>query len=766
MTMELPAGRGLHAATLTSQRRILVGTSALLALTTVVASALGVWDQVTTNQRLLLLVAACLILTGVWLLRVGRREIPASALLVLGVGSLTALPILAPAQSPPWVAIFALVLYTAAIIVLTGSAWSARLTIAVAPMYLAVLWLWQPSGILPLGLQYANGVISYISMLLAVGGLYLADRILRARAHAADDRLAASIAADEENAEIAAQDSLWRSTVARIHETTLNTIRSVLTVERLDRDLLREVLTASTGLTWKPPTRMLTHPTTADVLSLALVQPEVARVLRLPQPASRLPIATPCLRPASAAVIEIAHNAIRHGSAEGITVTFRQERDNSVIILTAPEAAFDDTRRQGFGMRRILTEDLTRVGARACRSTTDSTVRYHLRLPKPVSPLSQLASSAPVSPSDSRLLTGAALAGLAGGGCCYLILISPKFGWQAMLGAVLGVLCWVLVLHHMARGSLLTGRTGYFVAAAATGLAWWVLSSTGQTNLLLITANSIGQIVVLTCLWSTRGPAVLAGSVGLLTIITVTSLTPPASRDLIVTGLAATIPGVLVLVISTALGSVITSRSRRMDLELTLAGIHARAQASARIVMSNALAELIAHANDLLEQVAEGRALSNSTRVELAGCEAAIRVRLQAPQPIPGGFWEVACAVADASAQAGTPVVVDLIDPVPTSAPVPEPVRAALIALACHRNVTPPTLQLLKDYEEESLVLTVDSAAAAARLTEERRAELERGCHGQVRLFVDPTVDARVAVSVVRALSKPPPRSLTRGLGR
>lgn len=758
MTIAPAAARGLHAAALASQRRIIVVTCALLAVGSAVSAALTVWEWVTSNQRLLLLISACLSLLGIWLLQVDARGIPASGLLAFGVGSLTALPILAPTGSPPWIALFALIFYTAAIIVLTGSPWSARLAVAIAPIYLAALWLWQPSGILPIGLQFANGLLSYCSMLLAVGGLWLADRTVRARARTADERFAASVSAYADNAAIAAQDALWRSTVARIHETTLNTVRSVLDVAQLDRTMLRDVLTSYTKSAPSPPTRALTHPTTSDVLALARERPEVARVLRLPQPMAALPIASQCLGPASAAVVEVVHNAIWHGAAGEVTVNLRQERDDAVIVLTASGAAFDDTRRQGVGTRRILTDDLARVGARAARSTTDSTATYHLRLPKPSSPLSQLMSATPASPSDTRFLLGAVLAGLACGGSGYLVLFTPALGWQAMVGAAFGLLCCFVVLQHMARGALLTGGTGYLIAAAAAGLAWWVVPITGPTSqLLLAAANSIGQIVLLTCVWSSRGPAILAACAGLLTTVTVTALATPASRELIVAGLMATVPGALVVIVSTTLGGVVSRRSRRLHLELDLAEVQLRAQTSARIVMSNALAVLVAHADDLLQQVADGRALSDSTRVELAGCEAAIRVRLQAAQPTPGGFWEVACAITDASAQAGQPVAVDLIDPVPTSAPVPDAIRAALIGLACHRSATPATLQLLQDDEEETLVLTVDSAAAAARLTEDQRAALERFCGGEIQLHMDPTARSRVAVSIVRPISEPPP---------
>ena len=675
MTLD-PAGPEVRALFIT-RRWILTMLSCLLVLVAT-RGAVNHWPQLSAQEHVALVVSIGLAVAGaVFGGRPALLWLSDAAVLVL---ALTAL--LAPVGSPPWLPMPNVASYVAFIAITLTSRRVGLVLACAGAAFVALIWAHRPTNIVVSALELWGGWIVVAQILATALATWwawnavareaaMADRDFRRQARAAE----VSIAQQE-------RARLWRAEAARLHESVLNSIRYVLATPHPDRDRLAEQLAlaaASPQLPEQPDAC-----TVEQLIAAVMADPVAGQVVRPPaaQRAARLQPDT--FEVARAALVEIARNAVRHGSATQVDLSYEVDRASGLTIRSRDNGTgLSAQARPGIGMGTVLADSLESVGGSVVvAAVPDGGTHVTLTVPLAESSDRFAGLRRVYSPFDKgRLLITAPLAGSFCVGIIYFLLLTPfatksgERGIEYLVAAVAGIVGAALAASLVVRRQHVSALTGLGLIMLPA-IVPWALSTTGhgcgEAAILAAVVNVAGFAVVTIAAWS----GVLPGVAGVLTWATGTvmmaSHLPSACRDGINLALANSLLVIPVALVGTYVGVRTHQRAADRLNQARRRELREQSRAETAIDLNESLFGAAEEAVLLLSSVSRGAPVDDSLRGELEAVDARIRAAIQVDSTLAGGFAVLAKGLVDAATIAGVAVEVRAIGASADPRPLPQ----------------------------------------------------------------------------------------------
>jgi anti-sigma regulatory factor (Ser/Thr protein kinase) len=651
----------------------------------------------------------------------------------------------APPSGPAWIALGVSVSHVIYGLVLLLPARIAPVAIPLGCVALALVWSWQPGNVVPGALAVAGGWISVVSLAVSASALWFVWQALLRRAVADDTRLAEL--ADGIQREITSQERsrLWRSTVVAVHERLLSTLRYVLQTDTLDRAGLAQ-LVAPDGLKH-------TRPSTIDLdddVRTATAARMAADIIRIDPSALDLPLSDETRLAARAAIVECALNAVLHASATEVHVAASRHHNRCIITVSDDGTGIDPEATPGLGWTTTLGVGLAAVDGlwSAARDGGRTVITIDVpRLPE---------ESRPAFVEDGfqqgRALMSATLIALGVVGIAFdaIVAVTSVQGWPLLGTAVLATLGAFVLVSRGRRPGLAAS------SAVLSGLAAipWLMALTRPSPELAPTLaaglTTAGYALIAVGMWS-RWWQWLVGTVAWAGGVLLVARVDGGDDQLpIAVALINCLIIVPVVIIVSATG---TRRYRRNQEAAALEreSMNREAiRANSALAINQHLSACIAQAEDIIDRLAQGAELDESSRHQVACLEGLIRATIQVDPATSGEFAQVAARLVNAAFSQSIPARVGTLLSSANAEPLdPEVMLALETAIRSQEAVT---LRTLTDGVEDHLSLELSDTDPTARAALDRL-RLLAGSHVDIQITQEP--GGRSIVMVSRPIGAP-----------
>lgn len=716
-----PGGEGVSGpetrALFATRRWLLPMLTGLLVLVTVV-SAVTRWTQLSSVEHGAVAVAAGLVVAGAVM---GRR--PAWLMLSLaGPFVLVLTALLAPVGSPPWIPMPNVITYSLGFATLMVSRWLGAVLVPVAPAVLAMLWARQPSNIISGPLQLAGGWITVAQVAATCLAVWWAWWTLRDRALFADrdfldrQRNAESSLAQQERAR------LWRETAVRIHESVLNSIRYVLTSDTIDRERLARQLDAPSAA----PEGGAAQATTIDqLLSEVLADPIASALVRIPESRVRGSLSPEVFAACRAALVEIAHNAQRHGGATSLALGFEVDGAGLLTVVAVDDGAGLPSRVQpGIGTSTLLATDLRDVGGSAAIGPAPGGgTQVVITVPATVESSGRSRRASWQLFDQGRALISWPLAAACAVGVAYYFLLDPfrgldrTGGFHYWLSIVCGVTASGLAVLIAGRRRRLPPLLGVVLVLVPAFVPWFLRTAEygcGDAANLAAVLNIAGFAVIAIAVWG----GLLPGVVGVLTwtagIAIVTTHVPADCRQYVTLALANSLLIIPIALLASWVGVASGRRADERVQQVRRQELVEQSRAQTALDLNVELFDAVTEASSVLADLAAGRPLDHDVRRHLEAVDARIRVAIQVDATAAGAMARLARTAVDEAFAAGRPVEVRAIVGSTDHEPLPDQVGAAVTSALVACVGLQPQLQVFTDGTYDYLSAVIDDAGVQA----------------------------------------------------
>ena len=584
-----------------------------------------------TDRALLVIGAVCLILgwflsrrpLGLWL--VAAAPLCLVLATVLNTGSPSAGQWVALGVSMGHVT-YAIVLLTPRLVGLAG--------VVVAPMVLALVWADRPTNVVPGALDVMGGWFAVLSLFASAGILWFVWNALLRQARADDTRLLALTVRIAREVEVQERSRMWRSTVVKVHERLLSTLRYLLQTETLDRDGLRALAHLDRG-------DESTQDLAADVREATAAR-IAAGIVRADPSAMELPITEEARLAVRAAIVECALNAVLHGGATDVHVSGRVEDGYCAYEVSDNGTGIYEGATPGLGWTTTLDEGLEAVGGMwSVKREIDRTV-ITVRVPK-------VASNA-ATPfvadgfQQGRVLISAPLMafGLVGMAYSIIVALTSARGWPLLLDCVVATLAAVVIVARRRQPSLAASSA---VIAGLAAIPWLMTAAqpvADDAAAVVAGVTTAGYAVIAVGVWS-RWWQWTAGLIAwALGVLLTTRVAAEGGALPIIVALVNCLVIVPVVVVVASIGSHRYQRAQAaLALERDAMNREALRANSAQLIDQH-LAACVAQADSIIAALAHGADLDDDLRHEVQCLEGLIRATIQVDPVDAGEFTRVA----------------------------------------------------------------------------------------------------------------------------
>jgi len=701
------SARGPETSALMALRRwvVLVSASAVVG-TAVLASSYELTRISALEERLVLL--------SLGLLALAWASLLASPRLLWAAPGATAVLVITAVVSPPtssdWLPLVSASSYTAyyvALLLPLRLAWAA---VPVGGALLAWAWSGRPANAISGALELLGGWPSVLQVMLGAAGLVWAWRVLRREALAADAALERVEARTEDAIRRSERSRVWRSAATRVHESVLNTIRYVAAVDSVDRERLLDQLDVDLAPPEQGPARRRLSELRDDLAADPDVRAAVV-VTALPD----VEAAADTVDVVRGAVLELARNAVRHGSAGRITVSARLRGGRLEVRVTDDGAGLAEPSRPGVGLTTVLAsrvEDLGGTWSMGPAPAGGTDVAFAVPLD------SDGPAARPGSFDQGRLLLTAPIAAQSVSVVIFLVALMSVAEPDVVLGAVATALAVCVSIAIVLRRRRVAAWTALLLAVAPVSVPFLLLTSQwscDETSAVAPVVNASGFALVVLLVWSRPlligVPTVALWAAGALAL---TVEFPADCREAVSLATLNSLVGLpsILLVVAVALSAFRRAADRAAGARLEEAAAEERSRAAADL--DSALHDAVAQAVDVLRRVADQGAPDGSARQALAVADGRIRAAIQLD---PASAGTLALAVRDGVERAaahGRPVTVRALLTSDDRRPVPPGLHRALTDLLGAPGVPVPTVQAFTDGLADHVSLRVGPAALAA----------------------------------------------------
>ena len=698
-------------------RRWLDTMLALVLVAVAASRAIPSWAELTTTDQVGLFAAVLLVLAGAVL----GSTFPFLWLCPAGLLALAATALVAPHGSPAWIPMPNAASYAAYIAITLVGRRTGLVLLLVGPALVETVWLLQPSNIVANSMALWGGWIVAGQVLASSFATWWAWNSLLDSARTSD----ADFRDREERAEKSLREQerarVWRTAAARVHESLLNTIRYVLEATSLDRDRLATELQRQ-GLA-PEVVRAGAVPTSQLLLSQVLADPDAAQILRLPTHYDEFEMSPEVFEATRNALVEVAHNSVRHGSATELRMTFDIDGDGRLTIHAMDNGSGLSKQSQpGIGSTQVIRDALTAVGGSVSLSPSPQR-GVDAKITVPVSPISSDRASRYLNTVDTsfdqgRYLFSLPLAAGATWGILYFIIIGSlrpldRTGgahfWLTIVCGIAGSLIAMYVTSRRWKPGMITGLGLTMIPA----LVPWFLRTSDYTctNVpnVAATINIAGFAMVAIALWT----GYLPGAAAVITWVIGATLTmqrvPQECQSTVKLAMVNSAVILPLAAITTFVGIRSYQRAAERANQLRVREVVEASRATTASDLNDELFIAVEQATGLLAEVANGKKLDERTRRELEAADARIRASVQVDPTAAGGAARSIKRVVDLAASLGIPVSVRAIAASTDPRPLPARIEDLLASAVSTTTDIRPTIQVFTDGRQDFISLLIDS---------------------------------------------------------
>lgn len=692
-TTDSPVPAPEQSALLAARRWSLV-TAAAIGVLTQVAATVNAWPFIGPLQLAATTAALVIVIVGSVLSRH-----PGALWALTGGGWLLVAANALPGAQEPWLFINATALFGAFGI---GLIIRRSLVIPAAilfPLLLHASWQANPGTVLATGFAAFDGWIPPTQVAAVIVAMSLLWSSLVRQSWIMDAAFHAHLRAEATAIEARARGRARRRAAIAVHESLLNTIRSVVTVESVERISIAGSLHRVSRLLAAPPA----VPTLGSLRERVLQDADGPSRIELTAPVS-LPMSDDAFEALRAALVELIRNRLRHGDGQPCLIRLGTTGDHLVAEISGTPW-YSEPLRSGLGLRTAVEAGINAVGGSTHRSR-DRTV---LEVPTTATPMT--IGFGPTSVfSRSRALMSTWLAAMVVGGVLYFLALIPGAASVSMslampVLAMAGATATFAVSWRRHERSLIAVVPLIAIPIAIPWIARWVYAAgcPGQEQVLTSALNVSGFMLLVLALWSRWWlliPSMCLWLGGLVSL---------AAEDASNCGSTAVLAAFNSLVFLPAIIAVILiagrfyARAERIRNDQIAREIIETTAVTAQEEVLGELEALIRQAAIVLDRVAAEGDLRRSDRQELMRLEGRIRVAVQVDPQDCGAFGRLALLLVDEGAEHAGSVKVGAIEPSGDPRPIPEQVTGVLRAIVRGRR---PALAAFSDGQADYLTVT------------------------------------------------------------
>ena len=668
---------GPEQAALLAARRWSLVTAATIGVVIQAGASAWAWQRISPAQQFVTVLVVLIVAAGAALSRHDR----ALSSLVFAAWMLVAANALPGAQAP-WLLINSAALFGAFGIGLLLRRSLLIPAVLAFPVILHIAWSAHPDDVLASGFAVFDGWIPCIQVgvvILAMG--QIRDSLLR-EALVMDAAFRVHLDAEAASATARARSHARRRTAIAIHESLLNTIRSVLAVNDVDRPRLRQALLRVAPIAVR----------TATIPNLGLLRERVIEdaggnpEVHLTAPTT-LALSDDAFESVRAALVELIRNHQRHGDEGQVVVRISTSGDRVVAAVDAAPWNGDPL-RSGIGLRTAVGAGISALGGTVRRSGGVITLEVRAM----AMPLSIEFGPTTVF-SRSRAFMSMFLASMASSGVLYFIALAlgshvTAAGLTLTVVALLAGLS-TMVLSWQRRQRILA-RVIPIVALpiAIPWIALWMYSDgcPGQEQVLTSALNVSGFMVLVITLWSRWWILLAAMGLwlgGVITFALEGAASCESSALLAAFNSLIFLPAVIAAVL---LAARFYARAEHVRNEQRANEILHRTAMNAQEQVNAELEALIREATDQLDRLASGVPLDRAAIDHMRQLEGRIRLAVQVDPQHCGAFGKVAQLLLDEVVAAGGFVNVRSLEPSLDPRPIPPPALGTLRAFIHGRD--------------------------------------------------------------------------------
>ncbi|MFM8154696.1 MAG: hypothetical protein ACKOAF_01265 [Actinomycetes bacterium] len=628
------------------------------------------WRALPSTDRLALVVAAVCLITG-WIL--SKRTF---GLWLVMIAPLCL--VLAAAMNDPssgevrWIALSVSAGHVAYALVLLTSPTIGMISIAAVGATLTLIWSQRPTNVVAGAVAVAGGWVAITATLASAVALWAAWHLLLRRAVAEDDSQQALTKRIAGEIEIQEGSHQWRAAAVRVHERLLSTIRYVLQSPTLDREGLRALTPAGEHSTLASPADLAAEVRQATAARIA------AGIVQLDPSTIDIPVSPEARAAGRAAIVECALNAVLHGGATRVNVAARSDGLMWQLTISDNGRGVPDDATPGLGWTKVLGESLAAAGGSWSHARIDDETVITLSIPNE-SPRSRFL------PEEAGFRQGRILISVP---MMALGTIAVAYDYIAGLDSRVG-----LLLPLVAAVAIAAGIT---VVARARPLRVWVSSlailgfaalpfllagavRTGASPVVAAAAlTAAGYALIAVSVWSRWWqwlPGAVLWTVG---VLMVSSAEPQGDRQGIVIALINCLVIVPVVVVVSAIGTRRFTRTQRA-LEVQRDVIRREViRASAAQLIDRQLSACVEQADALVNAIADGAELDDTTRHQLSCLEGLIRATIQVDPVSSGEFSRAAARLVNSAFSHDIPAQVGTLVSSTDQSPLPSDVLVQL----------------------------------------------------------------------------------------
>lgn len=672
----------------TTRRWLILSTASVLITVSTLLGARA-WSQLSSLERAMLLLSVALVSLAVLLRRRDRTLwLAPAAVLCLSVPAL-----LLPTETPGWIPMPNAVANAGYISILLVSRW-AGLTIAVGNgALLSAVIARDPTNVVGPALEVAGGSIVVVQILAASLALWWAWQIQVREATVTD----ADLLRREGNTRraVAQQERalVWRATATQVHESVLNSIRYVLGTTTVDRTLLVDAIAASTSA---PEQRAEggSH-TLTDLIGRLRSDEVVGALLDVRGPVPRTDLAPEVFAAVRAALVEMARNSVRHGSATRIVIDCWDDGDTTIVRLQDDGSGLPAGAPRGIGLDTVVGASLADIGGTwSLEPGPQGGVTATIAVPSSQGVRRQ---GEPFTPFDKgRFLVTSLLAGSAAVGLTYFALWAVDGGARGLQILMAGAASIVAALWLVVRRRRVGLGLGLLLSAGAAVVPWLLVDQPipcTDVGGVAPVVNIAGFAVLIIATWSRLATGAVGMAVWASGALVVAADLPAGCGSELALALLNSLAIIPVLLGVTYVGVRGFQRAQDRATAARQREIVEQSRAEAELELNTALHGAVRDALSLLRQVADGAPVDPTMRAQLELCDMRIRAAIQVDPRSAGAFSRTARQLVERVAAIGVRLDVRSLGSSSDDRPLPVTVTELLARVLSTRVDTPATIQ-------------------------------------------------------------------------
>lgn len=672
----------------TTRRWLILGTACVLITISTLLGARA-WAQLSGLERAMLALSVSLVVLAV-LLRRRRRTLwlAPAAVLCLSVPAL-----LAPTETPGWIPMPNAVANAGYIIILLVPRWVGLAVALGNGVLLSIVISRNPTNVVGPALEVSSGRIVVAQIVAASLALWWAWQIQVREAAATD----VDLLRREENARraIAQQEraQVWRTTATRVHESVLNSIRYVLGTSTVDRVMLADSLVSTTT----PPEQIVDSPSHSliDLMDRLRADEAVGALVDVHGVLPRADLAPDVFEAARAALVEMARNSVRHGSATRVVVDCRNDGANTVIRMQDDGSGLSEGAPFGIGLDTVVGASLADIGGTwSLESEPERGVTATIVVPRRNA---GRRSSEPFTPFDQgRFLVTSILAGSAAVGLAYFVLWAVEGGVRGLPILIAGGVSIAAALWLVVRRRRVGLVLGLVLSAGAAIVPWLLVGQSlpcSDVTSISPVVNIAGFAVLIIATWSRFATGAIGMAVWVSGVLVVVVTLPAGCGSQLALALLNSLAIIPVLLAVTYAGVRSFQRAQDRATAARKREIVEQSRAEAEMELNTTLYGAVDDALVLLREVADGAPVDPSMRTRLEVCDMRIRAAIQVDPLTAGAFSATARHLIERVAATGIPLDVRSLGSSDDDRPLPDEVTDLLTRVLSVRVDSPVVIQ-------------------------------------------------------------------------